>query len=149
MDSSSGPGGRKPLGRILLQQKAVSPKQLDELLAEQKAHPGQRLASVAASSGKVGEVDLLKALSEQHGVPGIDLAQVVVPLENLRLVPLEIAKQHAILPLLVKDERLFLAMADPADKRVVDEIEFVTGRRVFPYVALHEPLSKLIEECYR
>jgi len=146
---SSGPGGRKPLGRILLQQKAVSPKQLDELLAEQKAHPGQRLASVAASSGKVGEVDLLKALSEQHGVPGIDLAQVVVPLENLRLVPLEIAKQHAILPLLVKDERLFLAMADPADKRVVDEIEFVTGRRVFPYVALHEPLSKLIDECYR
>jgi CheY-like chemotaxis protein len=142
-------GEKKQLGRILLQQKAVSPQQLDDLLKEQKAHPEMRLASVAAASGMVSEQGLLKALSEQHGVPGLDLAQLVVPLENLQLLPHEIARQHAILPILVKEDRLFLAMADPSDRRVVDEIEFVTGRRVFPYVALHEPLVKLVDDCYR
>jgi CheY-like chemotaxis protein len=142
-------GEKKQLGRILLQQKAVSAHQLQDLLALQKAHPEMRLASVAATSGKVSEHGLLKALSEQHGVPGLDLNQLVVPLENLQLLPHEIARQHAILPILVKEDRLFLAMADPGDRRVVDEIEFVTGRRVFPYVALHQPLLKLIDECYR
>lgn len=142
-------GDKKQLGKILLKQKLVTPEELDELLARQRAEPGTRLASAAVQSGKVREVDLLKALSEQHGLPGIDLQQVVVPLANLRLIPEEIAKQHLILPILVKDDRVFLAMADPGDRRVIDEIEFVTGRRVFPYVALHHALRDTIAQSYR
>ncbi|MFK7987329.1 MAG: response regulator [Sandaracinaceae bacterium] len=122
--------------------------ELEELLDEQKAHPGARLGSTAVDSGKVDEVDMLRALSEQHGLPGIDLAQTVVPLENLKLVPREIAAQYLILPFSVKDEHLFLAMADPSDRRVVDEIEFVTGRKVFPYVAVSGPLERIIQEAY-
>jgi CheY-like chemotaxis protein len=144
----SGSGEKKQLGRIMLQQKLVNATGLEALLKEQRAHPEKRLASITAASGQVSEVDLLRALSEQHGVPGIDLAQVVVPLENLALIPFDIAKQHSILPILVKDDRLFLAMADPSDRRVVDEIEFVTGRRTFPYVALHEGLQLVIDACY-
>ncbi len=145
----AGSGDKKQLGKILLKQRLVTPDELDELLTRQKSQPGQRLASTAHLSGKVSEVELLKALSEQHGVPGIDLAQVVVPLENLRLIPADIAKQHLILPVLVKEDRIFMGMADPTDRRVIDEIEFVTGRRVFPYVALHESLAKVIDEAYR
>ena len=143
-----GSGKRRQLGKILLKQKLVTPEELETLLDHQKTHPGQRLASVAVGMGRVREVDLLKALSEQHGLPGIDLAQVVIPLGNLKLIPPEIARQHLILPILVKDDRIFLAMADPGDRRVIDEIEFVTGRRVFPYVALHEALQQVIELAY-
>ena len=145
---SGGSGDKKQLGKILLKQRLVTPNELDELLAEQQAHPGHRLASVAMESGKVSEVDLLKALSEQHGLPGIDLGQVVVPLDNLKLIPADIARRHLILPILVKEDRIFLAMADPADRRVIDEIEFVTGRRVFPYVALHDHLRSVIDDAY-
>lgn len=140
---------KKQLGKILLKQRLVTPDELDSLLKEQKAHPGSRLASTVERAGKVPGKELLKALSEQHGLPGIDLAQVVVPLENLRWIPADVAKRHSILPVLVKDDRIFLAMADPRDKRIVDEIEFVTGRRVFPYVALHDLLQEVIEEAYR
>lgn len=93
--------------------------------------------------------DQLKALSDKHGLPGIDLQQVVVPLENLQLVPQEIARRHRILPVLVKDDRIFLAMVEPTDRRVIDEIEFVTGRRVFPYVALGAHLDKVVDLAYR
>jgi CheY-like chemotaxis protein len=140
---------KKQLGKILLKQRLVTPDELDSLLKEQKAHPGSRLASTVERAGKVPGKELLKALSEQHGLPGIDLAQVVVPLENLRWIPTDVAKRHSILPVLVKDDRIFLAMADPRDKRIIDEIEFVTGRRVFPYVALHDLLQEVIEEAYR
>ncbi len=147
--SVNGAGEKKQLGRILLQQRLVSASKLDELLETQRATPGARLASLTAASGEVAELDLLRALSEQHGVPGLDVAQVVVPLEHLALVPREIAKQHSILPILVRDDELFLAMADPSDMRVIDEIEFVTGRRISAYVALHDPLQTLIDACYR
>lgn len=146
---ADGPGEKKQLGKIMLKQRLVTQEELDELLAHQKSHPGERLATAAVHSGKVGERDLLKALSEQHGLPGIDLHQVAVPLENLRLIPMEIAKRHLVLPILVKDDRLFLAMADPTDKRMVDEIEFVTGHHIYPYVALHGVLQEVIEESYR
>lgn len=140
---------KKQLGKILLRQRLVTPDELEELLVKQKAQPGQRLASTAHLVGKVSETELLKALSEQHGVPGLDLTQVVFPLENLRLIPLEIARQELILPVVVKEDRISMGMADPADRRVIAEVEFVTGRRVFPYVALHESLAKVIDEAYR
>jgi len=142
-------GDKKKLGKILLKQRAVTQDELERLLEKQKSEPGHRLASVAQRSGSVPPKSLLKALSEQHGVPGIDLDQVVVPLANLELVPEDVAKQHLILPILVKTDRVFLAMSDPADKRVIEEIEFVTGRRVFPYVALHDSLLEVITKAYR
>jgi DNA-binding response OmpR family regulator len=139
---------KKQLGRILLQRKLVTADELDDLLEYQRAHGG-RLATTVAESGKVEAADLLSALSEQQGLPAVDLRRVVIALENLALVPVDIARQHCILPLLVKDDRLFLAMADPDNKRVIDELEFVTGKHIFPYIALHGALRDVIEGAYQ
>lgn len=136
---------KKQLGKILLRQRALSPEELDRALAENK---GGRLASRLAASGAISDVAALKALSEQHGIPGIDLAQVCLKLDDLELLPREIAEKHLILPVLVRDDRLFIAMANPREKKVIDELEFVTGKKVYPYVALEGPLSHVIEEAY-
>jgi DNA-binding response OmpR family regulator len=48
----------------------------------------------------------------------------------------------------MRDDRLFIAMANPREKKVIDELEFVTGKKVYPYVALEGPLSLVIEEAY-
>lgn len=139
---------KKPLGRILLEQKAVDPRKLDQYLKEQEA-TGERLASIISREGETEEANLLKALSAQKGVPGIDLAGVVIPLSNLEVVPREIALRHLILPVIIKNDQIFLAMTDPEENRVIEELEFVTGKKVFPYVALHHVLRKVVEECYR
>lgn len=139
---------KKQLGKILLKQKVVSPAKLEELLETQRRTPGTRLASAAIKAG-AGEVDVLRALSEQHQVPGIDLGQVVIPTSNLQLVPPDVARQYLILPFSVNEQQMMLAMADPQDRRVVEEIEFVTGRTITAYVALQEQLSSVIDEAYR
>ena len=140
-------GNKKQLGRILLQRKLVTADELEGLLEQQRG-TGSRLASTVADSGIVEAADLLSALSEQQGLPAVDLRRVVIELVNLALVPVDIARQHVILPLLVNEDRLFLAMADPDNKRVIDELEFVTGKRIFPYVALHGALRDVIEAAY-
>jgi DNA-binding response OmpR family regulator len=136
---------KKQIGKILLRQRALRPEDLDRALSE----PGQgRLASRLAAEGTISDVAALKALSEQHGIPGIDLSQICLRLEHLELLPREIAETHRILPVLERDDRLFVAMADPREKHVIDELEFVTGKRVYPYVALDAALATAIEQAY-
>jgi DNA-binding response OmpR family regulator len=136
---------KKQLGKILLRQRALSPEQLDRALAEKK---GGRLASRLTADGTISDVSALKALSEQHGIPGIDLGQICLKLDTLDLLPREIAERHLILPVLARDDRLFVATANPRERKVLDELEFVTGKRVYPYVALEAPLEHVIAEAY-
>jgi DNA-binding response OmpR family regulator len=136
---------KKQLGKILLRQRALSPEQLDRALSEKK---GGRLASRLTADGTISDVSALKALSEQHGIPGIDLGQICLKLETLDLLPREIAERHLILPVLMREDRLFVATANPRERKVLDELEFVTGKRVYPYVALEAPLEHVIAEAY-
>jgi DNA-binding response OmpR family regulator len=137
---------KKPLGRILLEQRAVSAEQLERALAD-KTTSG-RLASRLTEQGVLRDVEALKALSEQFGVPGIDLGQICLRLEELDLLPREIAEQHLILPVLARDDQLFVAVANPRETKVLGELEFVTGKKVYPYVALEGVLRKVIQAAY-
>ena len=76
------------------------------------------------------DVSVLKRLSEKFGVPAIDLNQICLLLDDLELVPREIAERHVMAPVLQKDDRLFVAMSNPEDRTVIDELEFVTGKKV-------------------
>jgi CheY-like chemotaxis protein len=136
---------RKQIGKILLRQRALTPDQLERALTEKK---GGRLASRLAAEGTITDLSALKALSEQHGIPGIDLGQVCLRLDTLDLLPREIAEKHLILPVLIRDDRLFVATANPREHKVLDELEFVTGKRVYPYVALESSLESVINEAY-
>ena len=135
------------LGRILLKQKLVNSDELDSLLQEQKKD-NVRLASKALEKGLVDETRLLKALSEQHGVPATNMDEVEIFLSNLDFIPKDIAKTHLILPIAVTDDAINLAMANPDDQRVIEEISFVSGKRVFPHVALESQLQASIDKCY-
>jgi DNA-binding response OmpR family regulator len=140
---------KRPLGKILLQRKLVSQQELEEALRAQKRSPTPApIASVLVQEGAMDEIEALRALSEQHGVPGIDLTQIAIALDHLDVVPREVADTHRILPVLMRGDRLFLAMADPHDKRVIDELEFVTGKKVYPYIAVHTTLTKTTAAAY-
>ncbi len=88
------------------------------------------------------DLDRLRALAEKFGVPGVDLGEIVILVEDLDLIPREVCETHRILPIRVRGEHVFLAMANPGDRRVIDEIEFVTGKKVYPYAAIAHELAK-------
>ncbi len=138
---------KKPLGRILLQQRALTQAELDAALAR-GGSASTPLATRLTESGAVSEVAALKALSEQSGVPGIDLTQVCIKLADLEVLPREVAVRHKILPVLVRDDRVFVAMATPGNHKIIDEIEFVSGKHVYSYIALDGPLMRAIQDAY-
>lgn len=138
---------KKPIGSILLKQRAVSAAELEEALAKGGTDRAP-LATRLTQEGIIEEVAALKALSEQSGVPGIDLNQVCIRLKDLELLPRETAAAELVLPVLLKGERLFVAMAEPDDARAITELEFATGKKLFPYIALRGTLERVIAEAY-
>lgn len=120
---------RRQLGKIALKRKHVSGQDPD-------------------AQATADEVEALRALSEQYGVPGIDLLQIAIVVEHLDVVPRDVAESHRVLPVLVRGDRIFLAMHDPRDKRIVDELEFVTGKKVYAYVAVTSTLERTIGGAY-
>lgn len=122
----SGPSRPTHLGRIALKRRTV--------------------ANVAKAPSNRQEA--LVALSEQAGVPALDLEQICIPVEALRLVPGPLAHRLQLLPCLVQGERLFVAMANPSDRAAVAEVATLTRLRLFAYAALSEELTAAIEEAY-
>ena len=137
----------KPIGSILLKLRAIKPRELADALKEQR--PGDPpLLSRLVMQGRLEETVALKALSEQFGCPGIDVHQVVIRTDDLKLVPREMAERHCLLPVLVKGNRMFVAMADPREERVLQELEMITGKKAFPYVSLKRILRQVIYAAY-
>jgi DNA-binding response OmpR family regulator len=81
-------------------------------------------------------------------VPGIDLNQVCIKLSDLNVLPREIALRHKLLPVLEREDRIFCAMANPEDKKALEELEFVTGKRIFAYIALERALLRVVRDAY-
>ncbi len=138
---------KAPIGKLLLEKKKIDQAQLGAALERQRAQGG-RLASILLEMGATGEEDLLRALSEQLGVPAVDLAGCILPLAAADLVPLQVASQASILPLGVRDDQVLLAMANPQDQQTIDEVKFVTGRKVEPYVVIDVRLRQVQRELY-
>ena len=133
---------KKLIGSILVKQRSVTEADVENGLRQQRsAAKPKPLVSILLESGVLSETDALRGLSEQLGVPGIDLTQVAILLSHLDLIPREVALANRMLPVLAREDRLFLAIANPLDQSVIDELEFTTGRKIFPYVAAHVTLE--------
>ncbi len=143
-----GSESKKQLGKILLQQKLVSHDELQGILDDQKREPGERLASAAARKGQLSMLDALSALAEQHGVPSVDLSSEVISLGVLRLVPVEIAHERVVIPFRLEGESLLLAMSSPQEQDVIEELEFVAGKKIQPFVALDHVIRNVIDYAY-
>jgi DNA-binding response OmpR family regulator len=94
------------------------------------------------------ELRSLLEASERCGVALVDLTTLRLTLSDLDLLPHEIARRHKALPLLAKADVLFVAMANPGDPKAREELEFVCGRKLLPFVADPDRLAQLIDAAY-
>jgi CheY-like chemotaxis protein len=147
-DMGGSSDSKKQLGKILLQQKLVSPDELQEMLDDQKREPGSRLASTAARTGRLSMQDALRALAEQHDVPGVDLTEQVIALGMLRLIPIEIAHERCVFPLRLDGDQLLLAMSSPDETELIEELEFITAKKIQRCVALDGVVRRVVQYAY-
>lgn len=142
---------KKRLGEILMERGLIDVDQLNAALAHQR-NWGMRLGTALVAKGFVAEGTLTRVLSESLGFPMVDLAKVVVDPKALALVPRRTCEQHDVLPLAIKEGKgrkvLLLAMADPLNVAVVDEIGFTTDSIVKPAIAQISSLEQAVRRYY-
>jgi DNA-binding response OmpR family regulator len=78
----------------------------------------------------------------------VDLASLVLPLIVLDNIAEEVARRHQVLPLRVDRGNLFVAVADPNNATGIDEISFLSGKKIVAYAAHASHLMQAIDEAY-
>jgi len=137
----------KYLGHMLVEEGLLDAYQVRSALGRQKKFGG-RFASNVRALGFLPEHTLVVCLARQLGVPGIDIGHSVFKLTNLDLIPREVCESHVIAPMRVEGNQIYLAMANPTDIGVADEVQFLTGLRILEHVALHGAISDMLREAY-
>ncbi|HWK88448.1 MAG TPA: ATPase, T2SS/T4P/T4SS family, partial [Longimicrobium sp.] len=135
------------IGDLLVHENLISRDQLNKALDDARSN-GNRVGYSLVKLGYLGESDLVRALARQHRVPAVDLERVKLDPKILRLVPAEIAVKHQVLPLRRVGRVLTVAMTNPTDLGVLDDLKFVTRLDVEPVIAGDFSLRKIIEREY-
>jgi len=143
---------KKRLGELLLERGVITSAQLSNGLAAQRLW-GQRLGSVLVQQGAIAEGTLTRSLAESLKIPMIDLSKVAPEPAALTVLPAQLAVEHEVFPIAVKEHRgrktLLLAMSDPLNVTVIDEIAFRTSLHVHPAIAQLSSLRVAIQKYYR
>ncbi len=145
--AAAAPGIGDRLGEILLTENLVTREQLSQALAEQKS-TGHRLGFVLVKQGALPEVEVTKVLARQHRMPAVDLSRFEVDPKILKLIPSDVAKKHCVLPLKREGRTLTVAMADPTDHGLLQDLKFITRFDLFPVLAGEYTLRNLIDKYY-
>jgi type IV pilus assembly protein PilB len=135
------------IGELLLRENLISQEQLDKALTEQQ-QTGTRIGFSLVTSGAVSETELTRLLSRQYRVPAVDLSEVEVDAKILKLVPADFAGKHLVLPLRRVGRTLTIAMVNPTNLSVIDDLKFITRFDVDAVVAGEYSLRMAIDKYY-
>ena len=135
------------LGDLLIREGLITKDQLDKALQEQKSN-GQRLGYNLVKMGFVQETEITKMLARQYRMPAVDLARFEVDPKIVKLIPGDVALKHLVLPLKREGRTLTVAMADPTNLSVIDDLKFITRYDIFPVIAGEYTLRTALDKNY-
>ncbi len=135
------------LGELLIKRNYITPEQLKKASEEQRMKGG-RLESNLVRLGYIKEDELLSFLSAQYRVPSVKISKMEINPNVIKLIPSSISKKYFIIPINRVGPKLTLAMADPSNIVVIDEIKFMTGFNVEPVVASETEIIDAVKKYY-
>src|SRR5881396_2369265 len=135
------------LGELLTKASLISQDQLKEALKMQK-ETGGKLGETLIKLGFVSEEDITECLSQQFGVPSINLSHFEIDPSVIKLIPADVARKYNILPVNKTGATITIAMADPTNVFAMDDIKFMTGYNVEPVVASELGIKAAIDNYY-
>lgn len=138
---------RSRLGEILVKSGAITPDQLTAALDEQK-RTELRLGEVLIKLNYVTEEILRQALCTHLSIPFVDLNAYGLDQRLTKLINRNYAKRHLVVPVCMGVNTLTLAMEDPTDVAIVEEIRSFTGFAVNVVTSTHQTLQRAFWRLY-
>jgi type IV pilus assembly protein PilB len=139
---------KKSLGELLIEEKIITPEQLEKA-KELQRQKGGRLDDVLVKQGFVTAEELAIILSIQLNIPLIDLKRHTVQARALRIIPEELARKHMFIPMDIVNDALIVVMADPEDIRTIEDIKVQAKMRVEVALGIRSDIERAINIYYR
>ncbi len=136
------------IGQILVDLGYASDEQLEMLLDEQKERPGQMLGQVAMDLGLINDDQLAQALGEQMSLRTVALGDLTIKPEVLEKVTETMAQMYRIIPIEFDGDTLTIAMCDPQNLGVQDELRTFLGFSILVVVATEPAVIAALDRYY-
>ena len=110
---------------------------------------GGRIGTLLLEKGALSEDDVGKALAEQHGCEYIPWKTLgALPPALIAALPAKFAIRHSAVPVEVGEGFVRVVLRDPSNLRILDELFFVTGKKIVPATAPEVRIYQALEKCY-
>jgi type II secretory ATPase GspE/PulE/Tfp pilus assembly ATPase PilB-like protein len=144
--------GARHLGEALMQSGVITPEQLRDSLKsqieERKLGIHRQLGQQMVDKGLLTEQQLRHVIAGWLGNRVLDPSLFQFEEDAVALVPQSVAQREAVLPLMQHEDLLVVLMADPLDQRLLDELRFMTQRRIVPVLASPGSLPPAVSRAY-
>ncbi len=136
-------------GQRLVERGIITQQQLDEAIHKQQTTMGGRkLGEILVRLGYISKSHISEGLADQFGIPIIKLSDREIPERIVRLIDIEIARVYRVIPVEENGHRLRVAMADPTNLGLVDNLERLLDRSIEPVLSTPEEISMALGKYY-
>ena len=138
------------IGDLLISQGLINEGQLNVALREQKIR-NTKLGETLIAMGFISQEDFADVLSTQMGIGTVNLRQVGIDENAVKLVSEELMKKNVLIPFGFDEKNpniLKVAMADPMNFMAIDDVAIVTNMEVVPYFCPSVQISLQLDRLY-
>lgn len=137
----------KLLGELLLDEKLISDQDLTKCLEKQKR--SQRpLGEILIEEGVIKEEQLQKMLAKQLELDYVDVRQIHISDYVLKVINEELARRYHVLPIQLRQNTLTVAVADPFNMSIIDDLFLLTNYEIKVVVASKKDIEWAIDRYY-
>ncbi|MFA7255584.1 MAG: ATPase, T2SS/T4P/T4SS family [Candidatus Omnitrophota bacterium] len=138
------------LKEALLRAGVVSSGDLQQAVRDQaKSSKKTHFLDALLQGGKCNEKKLVKVLCEEYGYRIVSLKMLIIDKEVLELIPRKIAEAYGCIPISLFEKTLTVAIANPTNIKILDELQAITGKRIRTSVAEYSELKDYIQKTYQ
>ncbi len=138
---------KKKLGEYLVEAGLIDAKMLAQALDVQKVEK-KKLGRILIGLGMVNDKAIAKALAGQLHIPLILLKDIVIKKEIIALIPSELAETHLLIPIKETEDGILVAMSNPLDLLALEDLRFVTQKRIHIAIAPERDILRALEIYY-
>ena len=133
--------------KIFIEKHLLKEADLEKALKVQREKGGS-LSDILVELGLISRNELMVALSQELGIPPINLSKYKIDPNVIKLIPKKIAKRYQIVPISKMSNTLVVAMVDPLNIFAIDEIKAITGFSISPIITADRDIKEAISQYY-
>lgn len=136
------------IGDVMKEQGFITDDQLNNALAYQKEHKGERIGNILIRLGYITEHQMLSALGKRLGLSVVSLSDIPVNIEAVGKIPQQLAEKYLMLAVSEENGSLNVVLNDPLDFYGIEDIRQLTGENLVVSLAERGQLKQAIEYYY-